>query len=275
MDRDARNCSIWAMHVAVLIRDHDSYRLSGELIVNLRRTGQIFGWLFIGTFVTSIPARLLFIDGAGASWSNMRFVAADASSASLKWGALLEFGLIVTQIGTAVVLYPIARWQSETIALGYVTARIMESVFAAIGLVSMLSLVSVISAMNGASGGEAVALQTQGDSLAHAYEWAFEWGPGLVAGIGNGILLGYLMYKSALVPPKLALLGLIGGPVLILSFLLILAGVYKNGEGPSGLLTLPEAAWELSLGVYCAWKGFRTTSPLAERVRGREPLPSS
>ena len=28
-------------------------------------------------------------------------------------------------------------------------------------------------------------------------------------------------------------------------------GVYKNGEGPSGLLALPEAAWELLLGIYC------------------------
>src|SRR5262245_2514299 len=118
-----------------------------ESIVDVRRTGRIFGWLFIGTFVTSIPARLLFVDGAGASWSNMHFVAADASSASLKWGALLEFGLIVTQLGTALVLYPIGRLQSETIALSYVAARTMESVFAAIGLVSMLSLVSVISAM--------------------------------------------------------------------------------------------------------------------------------
>jgi hypothetical protein len=238
--------------------------------VDVRRTGRIFGWLFIGTFVTSIPARLLFVDGAGASWSNMRFVAADASSASLKWGALLEFGLIVTQLGTALVLYPIGRLQSETIALSYVAARTMESVFAAIGLVSMLSLVSVISAMDGASGSVAVALQTQGDSLAHAYEWAFEWGPGLVAGIGNGLLLGYLMYRSALVPPRLALLGLIGGSLLIVSFLLILAGVYKNGETPSGLLTLPEAAWELSLGVYCAWKGFRTESPVAALASGRE-----
>jgi hypothetical protein len=231
--------------------------------MDLRRTGRIFGWLFIGTFVTSIPARLLFVDGAGASWSNMRFVAADASSASLKWGALLEFGLIVTQLGTALVLYPVALRQSETIALSYVAARTIESVFAAIGLVSMLSLISVISAMDGASGSEAVALQVQGDSLAHAYEWAFEWGPGLVAGIGNGLLLGYLMYKSALVPPRLALLGLIGGPILILSFLMILAGVYKNGEPLSGLLTLPEAAWEISLGVYCAWKGFRLSSPIA------------
>jgi hypothetical protein len=243
--------------------------------MDLTRTGRIFGWLFIATFVTSIPARLLFIDGAGASWTNMRFVAEDASSTSLKWGALLEFGLIVTQLGTALVLYPVARRYRETIAVSYVAARTMESVFAAIGLVSMLSLVSVISAMDGASGGAAVALQTQGDSLAHAYEWAFEWGPGLVAGIGNGVLLGYLMYTSGLVPRRMALLGLVGGPILILSFLLILAGAYKNGEGPSGLLTLPEAAWELSLGIYCAWRGFRSPSPLPDRARHREALLST
>jgi hypothetical protein len=231
--------------------------------MDVRRTGRIFGWLFIGTFVTSIPARLLFIHGVGASWTDMRFVAGDTSTASLKCGAVLEFGLIVTQIGTAVVLYPLARRQSETLALGYVAARVMESVFAAIGIMSMLSVVSVAAALGGASGSQATALTTQGNSLVHTYEWAFEWGPGLVAGIGNGLILGYLMYKSALVPPRMALLGLIGGPLLILSFVMILTGVYKNGEGPSGLLTLPEAAWELSLGIYCAWHGFRSSSPIA------------
>jgi hypothetical protein len=77
-------------------------------------------------------------------------------------------------------------------------------------------------------------------------------------------MLGYLMYRSELVPRGMALLGLVGGSVLIFSFVMQLIGVYKNGEGPSGLLTLPEAAWELSLGIYCAWKGFRRSSPLAE-----------
>ncbi len=231
--------------------------------MDVRRTGRIFGWLFIGTFITSIPARLLFIHGVGASWTNMHFVSGDTSTASLKLGAILEFGLIITQIGTAVVLYPLARRQSETLSLGYVTARIMESVFAAIGLMSIISVVSVASALDGASGSEATALTTQGNSLVHTYEWAFEWGPGLVAGIGNGLILGYLMYRSALVPPRMALLGLIGGPLLILSFVMTLIGVYKNGEGPSGLLTLPEAAWELSLGIYCALNGFRSSSPIA------------
>src|SRR5919206_123615 len=97
--------------------------------IDVRRTGRIIGWLFLGTFVTSIPARLLFINGVGASWSDMRFVPGDASTASLKWGAVLEFGLIVTQLGTAVVLYPVARRLSETLAIGFVAARIMESVF--------------------------------------------------------------------------------------------------------------------------------------------------
>jgi hypothetical protein len=232
--------------------------------MDVRRTGRIFGWLFIGTFVTSIPARLLFIDGVGASWTDMRFVTADASIASLKWGAVLEFGLIVTQIGTAIVIYPLARRQSETVSLGYVAARIMESVFAAIGLISIITVVSVADALVGASAAEATALITQGDTLAHTYDWAFRWGPGLVAGIGNGLMLGYLMYRSELVPRRMALLGLIGGSVLIFSFVMQLIGVYKNGEGPSGLLTLPEAVWELSLGIYCAWKGFRLSSPLAQ-----------
>ena len=65
----------------------------------------------------------------------------------------------------------------------------------------------------------------------------------------------------------MAMLGLIGGSLLILNFTLILCGVYENGEGLSGLLTLPEAAWELSLGIYAAWKGFRLTSPLARAAR--------
>ena len=96
----------------------------------------------------------------------------------------------------------------------------MESVFAAIGLISIITVVSLADALVGASGAEATALITQGDSLAQMYDWAFRWGPGLVAGIGNGIMLGYLMYRSELVPRRMAMLGLIGGPLLIFSFVL-------------------------------------------------------
>jgi hypothetical protein len=231
--------------------------------VDTRRIGRIFGWFFIGTFVTSIPARLLFVNGVGASWTDMRFVPGAGSNTSLQLGAIFEFALIIANIATAVVIYPLVKRQHATVALGYVTARIMESAIIAIGLMSIITVVNINDALVGASGPEATALAVQGNSLVSTYEWAFLFGPGLVVGFGNGLMLGYLMYRSGLVPRRMAMLGLIGGPMLILSFVLTLFDAYDNGSTFSGLLALPEIAWEASLGIYAAWKGFRR-SPIAE-----------
>ena len=229
--------------------------------MDIQRTGRLFGWFFIATFVTSIPARILFADALGADFQNIRFIPeAGLGETSMYLAAILEFGVIATNIATAVVLYPLARRLSERVALGYVTARIIESTFIAVGLISIISVVSVSAALSGASGAEATSLATQGRSLVSTYEWAFLFGPGLVVGFGNGLILGYLMYRSGLVPRRMAMLGLIGGPMLILSFVLILFGVYENASGPAFLLALPEIAWEASLGIYAAWKGFRPSA---------------
>lgn len=237
-----------------------------------QRTARIFGWLFIATFVTSIAARLFFVNGLGASWEDMRFIPGAGSNGSLYLGAIFEFALIITNIATAVVLYPIVKRQSEGLALGYVAARIMESVFILVGLISIVSLVTVGGALAGASGAEAAALVAQGSLLVSTYEWAFLFGPGLVVGFGNGLILGYLMYRSGLVPRRMAMLGLVGGPMLIASFVLILFGVYENSSGPAFLLAVPEIAWEASLGVYAAWKGFRP-SPITTTADVRRDAP--
>jgi Domain of unknown function (DUF4386) len=233
--------------------------------LDTQKTARLFGWLFIATFVTSIPARLLFADGLGASFEDIRFIPEAVSETSMYLGAILEFGVIATNIATAVVLYPIVKRQSEVLALGYVTARIMESAFILVGLMSIISVVSVSDALAGAAGAEATSLAAQGSTLVATYEWAFLFGPGLVVGFGNGLILGYMMYRSGLVPRRMAILGLIGGPMLILSFVLILFGVYENASGPAFLIALPEIAWEASLGVYAAWKGFRP-SPITRTV---------
>jgi hypothetical protein len=237
--------------------------------VDIQKTARLFGWIFIGTFITSLSAKFLFVDGVGGTFSELRFVPGDLSETKVHLAAILEFGVIVTNIASAVVIYPIVRRQSEKVAMGYVTARIMESAFIAVGIMSVLSIVSVSNAIAGASGAEATALAAQGNSLAATYDWAFLFGPGLVVGFGNGLMLGYLMYKSGLVPRRMAILGLVGGPMLIASFVMILFGVYENGPGPAGLMALPEIAWEASLGIYAAWKGFRP-SPITRTADIRE-----
>jgi hypothetical protein len=231
--------------------------------LDVQRTGRIFGWFFVGTFITSIPARLLFIEGLDASWTDTVFNPGNLSENSIKVASILEFGVIVTNIATAVVLYPLVKRQDPTLGLGYVGARITESAFIAIGIVSIIAVVDVNDAWAAARGAEATALEAQGNTLVSLYDWAFQFGPGLVVGFGNGLILGYLMYRSGLVPRRMAILGLIGGPMLILSFVLILFDAYENGSSWSGLLALPEIAWEASLAVYCVWKGFRTV-PIAE-----------
>ena len=168
--------------------------------MDTRRIGRIFGWFFIGTFITSIPARILFINGLDTTWTDTVFNPGAVTDNSIKLGSILEFGVILTNVATAVVLYPVARRLSATLGLGYVTARIIESVFIAIGLISMITVIDVNDAWMSASGADAAALAAQGNTLVSIYDWAFQFGPGLVVGFGNGLILGYLMYRSGLVP---------------------------------------------------------------------------
>jgi uncharacterized protein DUF4386 len=223
--------------------------------LNPQKIARIVGWLFIATFVTGIGARLLFVDGLGATWSDMRFIPGAVGDTRMYFGAILEFLVIATNIGTAVVLYPMIKRQSEIGAVGYVTARVVECTFILVGLLSLLSVVTLRS-----SGADAGGLFTAGNALVETYNWAFLFGPGLVAGLGNGILLGYLMYRSNLVPRRMAILGLIGGPLLAAGFVGVMFGAFEPGSGWQGAATAFEFVWELSLGIYLIVKGFRPSA---------------
>jgi hypothetical protein len=221
-----------------------------------QRNARIFGVLFVITFLTSIPAAFLFMplltDPAG-------WMAGDDPDTPILIGVLLEFLLILANIGTAVVLYPIARRQDRILALGYVTARIMESVFIAMGVIFVLGLLSLRQ-----DSPHATDLAT---SLAALKDWTFLFGPGLVVPVGNGLILATIMYTSGLIPRPLALLGLIAGPVLLVGNLGVLFGAWEV-TGVIGLFVAPEFAWELLLGIYAAIWGFRRAAPiLAARER--------
>ena len=217
---------------------------------------RVTGVLFLITYATSIPPVLFLY---GPLLDDPRYIlgggAAD-SGASL--GALLELILIVANIGTAVVLYPVAKRVNEILALGFVTARVMESAFIAVGILSILSLVTL--RQEAAAGADAASLLAVGQSLVALQKWTFLLGPGFVVGIGNGLILGYLMYRSGLVPRSMAILGLIAGPVLLARFVGILFGVFEPMSALGSLMVVPEFVWELSLGIWLIVKGFNASA---------------
>lgn len=215
-----------------------------------RRTATIVGVLFILTFITSIAAVLLY----HSVLHNAGYITHGGTDARVSLGALLEVSLVITNIGTAVVLYPVLKRTSESLALSFVASRIVESVAITVGLISLLSIVT----LRQGSGADSASLILQGKSLVAIHDWTFLIGPGFCVGIGNGIILGYLMWKSGLVPRRMAVLGLIGGPIIFASSIAVLFGAYKQTSGTDFLFSVPEIAWEASLGIYLLAKGFKT-----------------
>ncbi len=224
-----------------------------------RKTALIAGALFLITFLTSIPAALLLyrpvLDHTG-------YIVGAGADTRVALGALLEIILIIANVGSAVVLFPVLKRQNEGLALGYVTARIIESTFIAIGIVSLLAIVTLRRDVGGAGG--AGSLVPVGRSLVAIHDWTFLIGPGWIVGVGNGLILGYLMYRSGLVPRRLAILGLIGGPLIIVSGTAVLFNVIEPGSAAQFIATIPEFVWELSLGIYLMVKGFRPSPIIAE-----------
>lgn len=219
--------------------------------MTLRRTATFAGWLWIATFVTSIPAYFTFYAPFRNDPSLITGAGVDPTT-SVAMGAFLELLLIIANIGTAVVFYPILKRHSEPGALGFLGARLMECTFIAMGILSVLTFLFMRQ--------KGIGTQDIGETLVAIHDRAFLLGPGF-CGFGNGLLLGYLLYRSRLVPRGMAMLGLIGGPLLMASSVAIMFGVTERGSSLQALSTIPEFVWELSLGIYLVVKGFKP-SPL-------------
>jgi Domain of unknown function (DUF4386) len=232
----------------------------GVQINHPQTIARVTGVLFLITYITSIPAAFVLYPPVV---DDPRYIVGAGADTSVSLGAFLELLLIIANIGTAVVLWPVVKRVNEILALGFVTARVMESVFIAVGI---LSLLSVVALRLGAVGADADSLVAVGQSLVALHDWTFVLGPGFVVGVGNGLILGYLMYSSRLVPRGMAVLGLIGGPLIIASGAAVVLGVIEAGGALHNIAVIPEFFWELSLGIWLTVRGFNP-SALASLLR--------
>jgi hypothetical protein len=215
-----------------------------------RKSALAVGVLFILTFITSIGGVLAY----GPILSDPSYITGAGPDTRVLFGAFLELMLILTNIGCAVVLFPILKRQNEALSLGYVAARLVECTFILVGLLSLLTIVTLRQQTTGAD----ATLETIGASLLATHNWTFLLGPGFVDGIGTGLILGYLMFRSGLVGRRMALVGLVGGAMLATSGAAVLLGVIPQGGAVQGIATIPEIIWEAFLGLYLTFKGFQS-----------------
>jgi len=228
-------------------------------MTSTRKTALVAGAFYLITFV-SIPTLAIY----RPVLNHRDWVLSSGSSTGVLVGGFLEVIVALAGIGTAVTLYPVVKRQHEGFALGFVTARVLEAAMIFTGVVSLLSLVTLRQDLGGAAGANAAALVSVGASHVAVYKWTFLLSQTLMPGI-NALLLGSLMYRSRLVPRIIPALGLIGGPLLIVAVFATLLGQHSSLTGPAALPVIPVAAWELSLGLWLAVKGFKP-SPITAGI---------
>ncbi len=208
-----------------------------------RKISLTAGLLYLLTFV-SIPTLALY-----EPVKSVDFIASSGSDTGAIVGVILEIIIALAGIGTAVVLFPILKKQNESAALGLVAARTLESAGIFIGTVFLMTIVAMHTAQVD------VGTLASSNTLATLYDRMFLQSQSFMPAICD-LLLGFLLYKSRLVPRALSRIGIIGGPVLLTGWFLTMIGVIGLDDPIKGLFALPVAAFEFGLGLWLVFKGF-------------------
>ena len=227
----------------------------------MRKTALVAGILYLFTFV-SIPTLALL----GPIKSDPSFILGTGSDTPLLVSAFLEIIVALAGIGTALALFSVLKRQNESLALGLIATRIFEGAVIAFGVASLISLSSLHqSAFAGADNASMIAI---GQAQIANHNASFLIAQSLMPAM-NALILGTLLYRSRLVPRILPVVGLIGAPILITATIATLFGFAEQYTPLVGLAALPIAAWELSLGLWLIFKGFRPSAMAElEPIRG-------
>jgi hypothetical protein len=214
---------------------------------SLRKTTMVAGAFYLLTFV-SIPTLALY-----GAVHQPDYILGSGPDTAVVMGGLLEIIVALAGIGTAIALYPVVKRQNERVALGFVGARVLEAATIFAGVASLLTIVTLRQAGVGADG------LVTGQALVGMYDSLFLVGQSLIPPL-NALLLGFLLYRSGLVPRILPLAGFIGAPLLLAGHIGTMFGLWGRVNVLVGIGVLLIAGWEFSLGVYLVVKGFKPSS---------------
>ena len=164
-------------------------------------------------------------------------------------GGILEITVALAGIGTAVTLFPILKKRNESFALGLVAARVLESATIFVGVAFLLSIVTL--RQNGAGAGALVTSH----ALVDLYDRIFLLGQSFMPAVCD-LLLGFLLYKSRLVPRGLSLIGSLEDPCSSSAISPCCLALSTNNGPVAALSALLVAVFEFSLGVWLIVKGF-------------------
>ncbi len=219
------------------------------------KTARIVGALFIvATVAYSLAVVLLDpILGGSDYLTNI-----SANENTLIIGTFLVLIDAVAVAGIAIVIYPVLKKHNETLALGYVGARIGESLLFSVNVLTTLTLLTLSQEFVKAGSLDTSYYQTLGTVLLAAGNWAYLLGLGLAFAI-SAMILNFVLYQSKLIPRWLSGWGFVGAVLVFANYLLESFGI-----NPVEILFLPIAVQEMVFAIWLIVKGFNLSTISSE-----------
>ena len=213
----------------------------------------IIGALFIITMLLGMIDAYFVVPKLNVSLNQLHPI-----NGLLLLGVFSVFAMSIGIVGIAITIFPIVKKQSETIAVTYVSFRIIECLLLIVGSIVYIFLI-VTSKVNADSN----ALDANVCSIIpliaykikyNAYQLAM-----LALGFGS-LFLCYSLYKSKVIPRFLSIWGFIGYLLLFMSAVLALTGIIDTKE-TARLMYIPGGLWEvIAFPVWLFIKGFSSVS---------------
>jgi len=224
-------------------------------MTSTRKTSVIVGAMFLTQTVAFIIAEQL-ITGVLKGPDYLTGISAHANA--LTAGGLLAVVSGVAVVGIAVLLFPLLKPTSEPLALGYVCERVIELVLQLVFFLALPLLMIAIG--NGLRDGtiDASTSQSLSPILKAVHDQAIVV-LYLVTSVG-GTILAVLLYRSNLVPRWIAVLALIGYPMLFVGCVLDLFDVTDVTKGAGLIAIAPGGLFELILPIWLLAKGFNSSA---------------
>lgn len=186
-------------------------------------------------------------------------IAMSENSGNVMISTLLNLVMAGSVVAIAVVIYPILKRTNETLAIGYLSARIIEGIILAIGGIAWLALLSLGNEFVQAGQPAGTHYQTLGDLIQSTSTSTFTLGAEIAFGV-SALVLNYAFINSRIVPRWISVWGLVGG-----ALLLVLGAMKILGMSVSAVeiaFTVPIALNEMVLAVWLIVKGF--ASPITK-----------
>ncbi|GEM44548.1 DUF4386 domain-containing protein [Deinococcus cellulosilyticus] len=218
----------------------------------LRTRARIVGFLFILAAVSSIIGLLLYAPILNHS---DYVVSGKPVQAQIATAAFMEVILAVSMIGISIWMFPVVKRYSETLAIGYVCFRLLESTIVIVGILCMLSAVTLGQAFGQMGAEQTGPYLVVARMLVAVHDWTFLMGPNTALGVST-LMMGFVLFHTRLVPRPIAVLGLVGGPLIFVSSILVMFGLYGQTSSVGAVMALPVFLYEMSLAIWLMVRGF-------------------